>query len=193
MFRATAFSLLASAAMAQGLTGSRYLISETDIVKELGGSGITVDISQVHIPMHMTATIASPKLEIVTAEPVGDKHVRLELRCSTVAECLPFFATVDVKDPNAVISGIQSKAGLVAAVGHQTTGPMGGEPKDRQQLRVGTHAMLEIRDGHLDIHLQVLAIDTGTIGQQVRVSTLDRKKVFHATITGDGTVMGVME
>jgi flagella basal body P-ring formation protein FlgA len=50
-----------------------------------------------------------------------------------------------------------------------------------------------MRDGHLDIHLQVLAIDTGTIGQQVRVSTLDRKKVFHGIVTGSATVTGEME
>jgi hypothetical protein len=162
-------------------------------VKVLRGNSVTVDISQVHIPMHMSATVASPRLEIVKAEPVGNKQVRVELRCSTAAECLPFFATLDVKDSSLVLAEIQSKTGSVAAVSHQATGPIGGQPTDRQQLRVGSHAVLEIRDGHLDIHLQVLAIDTGAIGQQVRVSTLDRKKVFHARVTGDGTVMGVTE
>jgi flagella basal body P-ring formation protein FlgA len=45
----------------------------------------------------------------------------------------------------------------------------------------------------LDIHLPVMAIYTGAVGQQVRVCTLDRKKVFHGTVTAEGTVTGVME
>ena len=40
--------LLANAAMAQGLTGSRYPISEADVAKELGVLGVSVDASQVH-------------------------------------------------------------------------------------------------------------------------------------------------
>ena len=41
--------------------------------------------------------------------------------------------------------------------------------------------------------LQVLVIDSAAIGQQVRVCTLDRKKVFHATVTGEGTLTGGIE
>ena len=50
--------------------------------------------------------------------------------------------------------------------------------------------MLTIRDGHLNIRLQVLAIDSGRMGQHVRACTLDRKKVFRATVTGEDTVTG---
>jgi flagella basal body P-ring formation protein FlgA len=53
--------------------------------------------------------------------------------------------------------------------------------------------VLRICSGHLDIHLQVLAMDSGLIGQQVRVCTLDRKTVFHAVVTGEATVTGAME
>lgn len=184
---------LASAAMGQNIGRTRYTISEADVVKELYSDGLTVETSQVHIPLQMNATITSPKLEIITAAPVGDKHVRLELRCPTVAECLPFFATVDINNASVIATEIRSKPDWAAAVSHQAPEPIGGDAMTRPQVRVGSHVVLKIRDGHLDIHLQVLAVDTGKIGQLVRVCTLDRKKMFRATVTGDGTVTGVME
>ena len=119
----------------------------------------------------MSAAIASPKLEIVTAQPLGDNQVRIELRCSTAAECLPFFATLDVKDANLVSSNIQLKTALATAPNHQTATRIGGESVSRPRLTVGSRAVLLIQDGHLQIHLQVLAIDSGAIGQQVRVCT----------------------
>jgi hypothetical protein len=184
---------LASAATAQRLHDSRYPISGADIARELSVVGVDVDASRVHLPANMSAASVSPKLEIVTVQPVGGNQVRLELRCQTAGECLPFLATADVKDATQVSAEIRLKTGSPAAVGHQATVQVAASQVSQSRLTVGSHAVLIIRDGHLDIHLQVLAIDSGKIGQQVRVCTLDRKKVFHATVTGEGTVTWVME
>lgn len=188
-----ALLMVANAAMAQGLAGSRYQISELDIVKELGVIGVNVNASQVHLPAHMSAAITSPKLEIVRAQPLEDKQVRIELRCFKAVECLPFFASLDVEDAHQVSADIQSKTASAAATSQQTAVRVGGEPVSRPQLRVGSHAVLIIRGGHLDIHLQVLVIDSAAIGQQARVCTLDRKKVFHATVAGEGILTGGIE
>lgn len=180
------------AAFAQGLSGSRYPISKADIAKELGVAGVSVEASQVHVPAGMSAASISPKLEIVAVEPIGNDQVRLQLRCSTIAECLPFFATLHVKEANLVSAEIRLKSAGATVANHQMV--MQGEgPVSQPPIRVGSHAVLIMQDGHLDIHLQVLAIDAGLLGQQVRVSTLDRKKVFHATVTGEGTVTGAIE
>ena len=185
---------LAGCAMAQGLNGSRYPITETDIAKELNVAGIDADASRVHLPVHMDAADASPKLEIVTAQPLRDRQLRLELRCSTTSECLPFLAMLDVDDANLVAAAIRLKIGL-ANTSRPQMAPRGviQVDEDRPKLKVGSRAVLDMRDGQMEIHLQVLAIDSGSIGQQVRVCTLDRKKVFQATVTGEGTVTGVMK
>lgn len=192
MLQMSAMALVASAAVAQGLTGSRYLISEADIVKQLSVLGVSVDVSQVHLPLHMSAAVVSPKLEIVTAQSMGGDQVRVECRCGEASDCLPFLATVVVRDSDLVAAEIRSRIGL-ATGGQQTLLRNGLSAGTRVRLGVGSRAVLIIRDGHLDIRLQVLAIDSGTIGQQIRVCTLDRKKVFHAIITGEGTLAGVLE
>jgi hypothetical protein len=185
---------LTGCAMAQGLNGSRYPITETDIAKELNVAGIDVDASRVHLPVHMDAAEASPKLEIVTAQPLRGSQLRLELRCPTTSECLPFLAMLDVDDANLVSAAIRLKIGS-ANTSRQQMASRGGIQvnEDRPKLKVGSRAVLDMRDGQMEIHLQVLAIDSGSIGQQVRVCTLDRKKVFQATVTGEGTVTGVMK
>lgn len=188
-----ALTVLANAAMALALTDSRYPISELSIAKELGVVGVSVDTSEIHLSASISARNVSPKLEIVRVQPLGVGQVRIELRCSSVEECLPFFATVDVKDANLVTAKIQSKTASTTAADLHAAARISGESASRAQLRVGSHALLIMRDGHLNIHLQVLAIDTGTIGQQVRVCTLDRRKVFRATVIGEGTVAGEIE
>lgn len=194
---------LGSTAVAQEFNSSRYWISEADIVKELGSVGLSVDASQIHLSVRMSAAV-SPKLEVVATEPLSDNQVRIELRCADGAECLPFFATLNVKDAILVSAAIRSKAGAEAHL-NKSTSHSGVEPGREPgtalspapeypaKLKVGSQAVMEIREGRMDIHLQVLAIDTGVVGQQVRVCTLDRKRVFHATVTGEETVIGVVE
>lgn len=184
--------LLANVVMAQGLAGSRYPISELDVAKELNVLGVSLDASQVHLPAHMSAAISSPKLEVVAAQSLGNNQVRIELRCPKTKECLPFFASLDVNGANLVSAGIERTV-AATAVSRETAVRIGREPPSRPELRVGSHAVLTIRDGHLNIRLQVLAIDSGTMGQHVRVCTLDRKKVFRATVTGEDTVTGEIE
>ena len=204
ILQVTLFVLLTGCATAQGLNGSRYPITERDIAKELDVVGIDVGASQIHIPVHMDAADASPKLEIVAAQPLGDSQLRLELRCPATSECLPFLAILDVKDANLVSAAIRLKIGSANTSRQQMTSQGGTQVdqergsgvstrEDRPRLKVGSRAVLEMRDGQMEIHLQVLAIDSGSIDQQVRVCTLDRKKVFQATVTGEGTVTGVMK
>jgi hypothetical protein len=168
-----------------------------DIAKKLAVVGVNVDASQVHLPVHMSTPNASPNLEIVAAQPLKGNQVRLELRCATASQCLPFLATVDADDPKAVSAAIELKTGSTNTPGHQNDQELrkaGAAAREAlPKLKVGSQAILEIRDDRMDIHLHVLAIDPGTVGQQVRVCTSDRKKIFHATVTGDGTVTGVME
>jgi hypothetical protein len=193
LFRLLQVAALVSVASATIAQSPRYRISEADIAKKLNVIGISVGASQIHLPLDMSAGVESPQLEIVRAEPTQYNQVRLELRCPTVSECIPFFAAVDVKNAKLVSAEIQPKPSLAIAISHQATAENGVGPTSQMRLRVGSHAVLTIRDGHLNIQLQVLAIDTGVVGQEVRVCTLDRKKIFHATVTGEESVTGVME
>ena len=186
--------MLPNATLAQGLSGHRYAISDADIAKALSAAGVSVEASQVHLPARMSETIESPRLEIATAKPMGDNQLRI-LNCIVIRLPNAFLSSraVDVKHADLISTEIQPRSAVATPASHQTTLKIDAGQVRQPRLRVGSHAVLRIRDGHLDIHLQVMAIDTGVVGQQVRVCTLDRKMVFHAIVTGEGTVTGVME
>jgi hypothetical protein len=188
-----ALLLVASMAAAQGVAGARYRIAEADVTRELNVIGLNVGVSHVHLPAYISSAAQVPKLKIVTAESIGANQVRLKLSCPVASECIPFFATVDVKEPDLFSAEVRLKTQEAMGTNRKSTLPIGAAPIHETRLRVGSNAVLVIRDGHMDIRLLVLAIDSGAIGQQVRVCTLDRKKVFRATVTGDDTVMGMME
>ena len=193
LLQAVALLVLANMAAAQGVSGTRHQIVAADIAKELSSVGFDVGLSQIHLSAYITSATEAPKLEIVTAESIGANQVRLEISCSSASECLPFFATVDVKEPASFSAEVRPKTREAIAANRRAAAPIGTASINDARLRVGSHAVLVIRDTHLDIHLQVLAIDSGAIGQQVGVCTLDRKKVFRATVTGESTVTGMPE
>lgn len=196
MLNAAAAMLLADAVLAQDLASTRFPISEADVAKTLTSVGVNVSASAVHLPLQMIASTPAAQLEIVAMKPIADHQLHLELRCHAPSECIPFIATVDVPDSKRIAADVRTTTDLAAASNNRS---INGESRTmavtggHTSLRAGTRAVLQIRDGHLDIHLQVLAIDSGSVGEQVRVSTLDHKKIFHATVTGEGTVTGVME
>jgi len=187
--------LLVPATTSQALAGDRFPIREADIARALQTVGVDVSVSQVHLPMMLSAAAASPQLQIVASSAVSDSQIQLELRCGSSSECLPFIATVDVQHAGLTSAEIQSRVSLTSVASHQMASP--GQrmpvPANRPLVKAGSHVVLEIQDGHMDIHLQVLAIDTGVMGKQVRVCTPDHKKIFHAIVTGEGTVTGGME
>jgi len=193
ILQAVPLMLVAGALMAQGAKGYRYPIVEADVAKELSAFGVNVNVSQIHFPVKMSAAIESPKLEIVAAEPVSDSQARLELSCTTVSECLPFFSTVDIKNARLVSSEMRLKIGGTVAESRRTAVQIGAARISERRLKAGSHVALLIREGHLNIRLQVVAMDSGAVGQQVRVCTLDRRKVFHGTVMDEETVAGVME
>ena len=57
-------------------------------------------------------------------------------------------------------------------------------------VRPGDHAVLLLEDSHMRITLPVIAIDSGRVGGEVRVSSLDRKTTFRAIVLESGAVRG---
>lgn len=191
----------ASLASAQKVGGVCYPITSATVADSLRANGVGVNSSQVRLPMKLTASVPAPQFEIVATRRVNDQEIRLELRCHGIDVCLPFDALVGVADANAVTvkmqplrpgGGSTRGAGPRSEIANDASRP---DVKDgtAPQLRVGMQAVLVIEDGCMQIHFPVIAIDSGSLGSLVRVSTLDRKKTFRALVIGDGVVRGVIE
>jgi flagella basal body P-ring formation protein FlgA len=204
---AMALGLFVSTSMAQGAKPARYPMSSAVVAQSLKTNGLDVEPSEVHLPMILSASSPSPNLEITATERLTDGRVRLQLRCRTAGECVPFNATLDVRSAAAVVA----EAGLKSSTVSELTAMsryVEMQPTARSEpsspsaiahagttatLHAGSKAVLVFQDQHMTIHLPVIAIDSGATGADVRVCTPDRKKTFRATVMDQATVRGVMQ
>jgi Chaperone for flagella basal body P-ring formation len=186
----------ASLASANASGTVRYPITGPMVANFLQANGVNVTSAQVRLPMELTAATPDPQLEIVGTQTGRDGELRLELRCQRAGECLAFSALVYVGDEKAIpvakkpehssdkLASIRSLSGATGPAVLRSNSP---------GLRVGSQVVLLIEDGQMQIHLPVVAMDSGSSGGRVRVCTLNRKKVFQAVVVDAGVVRGVIE
>ena len=194
--------MIVSAVWAQTAPGARYPITESTVVSFLQSNGIFIAPSQVHLPMPLSAKSSLPELEVTAAQQVNHHQLQIGFRCVQAGECLPFNATLEVMNSDNVSAELRaviaSHSNISELADNSIAGSLHAQVPALQAKRVasklaraGTRVCLIIRDGHMEIHLPVLMLDTAAAGKQVRVSSLDRKKVFSATVVDSQTVSGV--
>lgn len=186
---------------AQSEPNGRRPISVAVIAAALRSDGLDVEPSQIHLPMSLSSASASPELEVLATERLSRNRIGLLLRCRKAGDCVPFHATVELANDSddAVLSAVQGhrlKAQMQRKDDEANASAAPVSMEDNRQLetsspvRVGYRVVLLMRDGHLRIQLPVIAVDSGAIGAEIRVCTMDRKKIFHATVLDKNTVEG---
>lgn len=194
--------LVASPALGQEGQTTRYPVTEAAIAQFLNRMEVYVAPSQVHLPMALTSKSYSPDLEITSVEPAGNDTLQVGFRCAKGGECLPFNAIVDGVSSTVLSAKLRRPTGAAlddstsgrAAVPPEIKSPVAERDKSSGAiLKAGTRVRLVIRSGHMEIHMPVLAMESGAAGKEVRLCSLDRKKSFRATVIDDKSVIGSAE
>ena len=161
----------------------RFPITGASVAEALRLAGIAVDPAQVQLPAGLSSVSASPALRLSGAEMLPDGRMRLRVLCGAGRECIPFLATVRLSEEDQVLLTAFSK-GASSRTAAPTSGASG------PALKAGQHALLVIEDGLMHITLPVVSIDSGSLGTEVRVSSLDRKETFRGVVISAGAVRG---
>ena len=120
---------------------------------------------------------------MTTAELLPDSRLRVRLACAQASECQPFLATVTVPTKTGALENISAlRSSFPSHVPIGTVHSLG--------LRAGQRAILLMEDEHMRIALPVISIDSGAVGSEVRVSSVDRKQLFRGTVLSAQTVRG---
>lgn len=168
-------------------TPVRVPLTMATIAQTLRSAGVEANESQIRLPLEIRIAASARSTLLVTgAEVLGGAQLRVRLACGDPHDCLPFFATLQCTDESAarIAASSFSSSSLVAGLPIRTV--------DTSILRPGDHAMLLLEDRQMQITFPVFFIDSGKVGSTVRVSTLDRKKTFLATIVDPQTVRGTL-
>ena len=162
---------------------ARVPVTGTMIAEALQAAGLSTSPARIEVPGSLSAMQSNPEVLVVGAEALADKRLRVRLACKTTSSCLPFFAIVDVREEDgkaeAFLAAHASHSGLASARLLETSG-----------MRAGDQALLVLENVHMHIELPVLLIDSGTVGGEVRVSSLDRKKTFRGVVVNSQLVKG---
>ncbi len=187
-------------AAAQGKLSQRYPLSADAISRALHRDGLDVRAEDVHMPMPLSTAVSDPLLEIVGMDRLPDGHLRLRLRCQHAGECLPFGVTLmhDVVVPMLLVSAQPpaASAGVGSSMAPTLPQPVGTPvfgPEAAVVVRAGTRLTLLLEEGHMHIHLPVVALDSATGDGNIRVATPDHKHTYRATVVDATTVRGIME
>lgn len=165
-------------------TGTRLFPLNSDaVVAALRVAGVSITPSQVHLPVQITVNSPRPMLIVSGAELLADGRMRVRLVCNPAHECIPFFASIDLGQGNRALKA-------VASLSSSSHPDLPISTAGRPALRPGEHTVLLMEDDHMRIALPVISIDSGAIGSEVRVSSLDRKRVYRGVVLSSQAVQG---
>lgn len=164
---------------------AKPLLSVNTVVTMLRGAGLTVDAQQIAIPPGLTAMKEQPALALEGAELERGGNLRVRVACTHRVECSPFYATIALPSQEAGVAAIQT---LRPAMAQAEAAPT----RTVAVLRPGEETSLLLEDGQMRISLPVIAIDSGSVGAEVRVVSLDHKTTFRSVVVSPTLVRGVL-
>lgn len=131
--------------------------------------------------VHAFAKRAEPQLEVLGTHAVSSElagaeagsRIWVRIGCKDSANCLPFY--VQVEDPPETL--IKASAGPF-----QVQQKKNGIGEFAVLVPQGTRATLEIERDRSSIRVQVITLEKGRIGDQIRVREIDRHREYHGTL-----------
>lgn len=177
---------------------ARFPLTSQQIMKAMEGRQLSTQGVRVTIAAPITASIAEPQLEILSAALLNSHEMRLRVSCHNHSECISFFAVAtfpaDV-DASKLPLKLEHQPGTQTATAEthtassspsivtpQTKAVQVGGTAGKPIIAAGAPATLDFEDQRIHIHLDVICLQSGAAGDKVRVSTRDRKQVYVAEI-----------
>jgi hypothetical protein len=180
------FGLSVAAALLPAEAQTRNLVPVAPVAAALTQAGLPAEPAQIDLPEPLSTVTLHENFHVTAAELLPDGRLRVHLVCGKGDGCRPFAAIVRPK------SSAEGLRGLIALQAHLQSAKQANSAAATTRLLAGQRVTLVLEDSHMRITVPVLAIDSGAAGTEVRVSSLDRKQVFHGVVADPFTVRGIL-
>jgi flagella basal body P-ring formation protein FlgA len=148
------------------------------VVDALALAGVVVAPAQVEFLSGIRSTKESASLQVVSTSNSSADTVKVKLRCQDNHECLPFYVLVHSLDKLNVGS-----ATLKAVSAAEADVPP-------NIIRGGEHATLVLESPDSRMSLPVICLQSGAVGQTIRVASPDHRQLFDAVVVAAGILKG---
>lgn len=171
---------------ASAQTGAAHFpVTAGQVAGALQKAGLGVTGLELELPGALITNLKEPVLQVTSTERSQHGRLRVRLVCRPPSECVPFLVTVAL--------GSNDSAPILASLNSSLHGPLPIERTSAPELRIGEQTTLLMQDQQMSIAIPVVAIDNGRSGAEVRVRTLDHKKVFRAIVISSQAVQGELQ
>jgi len=173
--------LWAAALLPAAAQSSRFSITPDQVASAINGAGLHVSADQVTLLSNIVSAAGNPGLKVDSIEKWADQKLMVRLECANPGECLPFIVAVR-------LDGAQQERQALSARLQSVSLP--ATPRATEVIRAGSMAVLFLEGPHVHIQLSVVCLENGSIGQDIRVTTRDRRLTFVAKVLNDSAVQG---
>ena len=136
---------------------------------------------QVSLLADVVASTSSPTLTVRSIKPWGNRRMMARLACESTDQCLPFLVSLEMA-PGVDPKSVQMSVPAVAS-------PPPASLK-RFAVKGGTSATLLLDSQRVHVRLSVICLESGALGQTIRVTDKDHRMVFHAQVIDAGLLQG---
>jgi len=171
---------LAATALPALAATARVAINPTQVAGAISNAGIKISPEQVTLLADVVANQADPTLVVESMERWGDNRMKVRMNCAN-SECLPFFVAVQWGQNEPTPAAFASHGGVGASASKPIV------------LHAGSTATLILDSDHVHIKLPVICLESGTVGQTIRVSSLDHRQTFTAQIGDPAALKGTIQ
>ncbi len=181
-----AWLVLTAPIAAQLRAGRSYQLSTTQVARAVASrfadQGVMIIDSDVALLANVVATTPDPSLEVRSVDRLPangtGKRSAVKVSCKVASECLPFYAVVRW-------SGRKP---------HELNAPMTSLPSPSSDpallIRSGSPATLLLRHEATQIRMNVITLQGGLPGQNIRVAALTNRQVYVGRVVNAGLLEG---
>jgi hypothetical protein len=164
----------------------RYPVTTEMVVTAMQYRQLPTEGVEVRLAAPITAAADNPMLDVQSVTQVNAHSAQLKVVCRNRTQCLPFY--VSATWPEASAGGILSTP--ANKVEQPKASPQQAPSASHDAIKPGSHATLMIEEGKIHIRLQVVCLQGGSAGDEVRVSTADHKVTYKAEIVTPSLLKG---
>jgi hypothetical protein len=177
-------SLMAALASPAVAAPVRALITADQVAAAISAAAMIVSPDQVTLLTEVVAKSNAPNLKVESIEQWGNHRIKVRLGCEDQDDCLPFYVAVHFdQESGAKPAGYRSDhASAVDARQSQA--------QQAFSVRAGSRAVLLIDGGHVHVRLNVICLENGATGQNIRVECKDPKQTYVARVVNGGVLRG---
>ena len=153
-------------------------VTPDSLVSVLAKEQSSIAAADISVPAGVVARGDAPEFTVLSIERAVGANARYWVRiaCRNTAQCLPFYASVASSTPLTCGPRQLAAAHIVHA--------------DPPVMHVGDRATLVIHRDRSLIQLAVVALQSGSIGQDIRLATPDYKQFFHGQVVNAKQLQG---